>query len=220
MGAALHARGWGEKGFEIWADWSRPCENYNEADQQKNWESFDRPYEGELLTIATIYYRAKQLGWIDDTRTDFHTDLGNARRLVKRHGEDIRFVPEWKQWMTWDGSPWMIDSDGSIMRLAKETVESMYSEALNLASEYERTQLLKHAIKSQAEARLKAMVTLAQTEAAVVVPASKIDADPWLLGVQNGVIDLRTGLFRPGRREDKVTKRANVAFDPEARCPN
>src|SRR5262249_20282792 len=25
MGAALHSLGWGEKGFEIWTDWSRTC---------------------------------------------------------------------------------------------------------------------------------------------------------------------------------------------------
>ncbi len=87
------------------------------------------------------------------------------------------------------------------MRLAKETVEAMYSEALALADQRERTELLKHGIKSQAEARLKAMVSLAESEAAVVLAANKLDADPWLLGVENGVIDLKTGKFRRAHRE-------------------
>jgi putative DNA primase/helicase len=51
------------------------------------------------------------------------------------------------------------------------------------------------------------------------LPVSKLDADPYLLGVKNGVVDLRTGEFREARREDYVTKRAGTAFDPRARCP-
>jgi hypothetical protein len=151
---------------------------------------------------------------------DFHTDLGNARRFVSRHGENIRFIPEWKKWIVWNGSRWEIDDDGAAMRLAKETVEAMYSEALGLANEQDRTALLKHAIKAQAEARLKAMVSLAESEATVVLPANRLDADPWVLGVQNGVVELKTGKFRPARREDLITKRANVVFDPNACCPN
>ena len=105
------------------------------------------------------------------------------------------------------------------MRLAKQTVEAMYSEAISLPNEQGRTALLRHALRSQAEARLKAMVSLAESETSVVVAAHKLDADPWLLGVQNGVIDLKTGKFRAARQEDLITKRANVTFDPQATCP-
>jgi putative DNA primase/helicase len=151
---------------------------------------------------------------------DFHTDLGNARRFVSRHGKNIHFIPEWNKWIVWNVSRWEIDDDGAAMRLAKETVEAMYSEALGLANEQDRTALRTRALKSQAEARLKAMVSLAESEAAVVLAANKLDADPWVLGVQNGVVELKTSKFRPSRREDLITKHANVVFDPNARCPN
>jgi len=154
------------------------------------------------------------------TENDFHTDLGNARRLISRHGKNIRFIPEWNKWIVWNGSRWEIDDDGAAMRLATETVEAMYSEALGLANEQDRTALLKRALRGQAEARLKAMVSLAESEAPVVLPANKLDADPWVLGVQNGVVELKTGKFRPSRREDLITKRANVVFDPNACFPN
>jgi putative DNA primase/helicase len=221
MGFAVHSLCWGEKGFEIWTDWSWTCsEKYDEADQQRTWESFDRPYDGPKITAKSIFYNARQHGWIDESPGhDFHTDLGNARRLIKRHGENIRFIPEWRKWIIWNGSGWDIDNDGAIMRFAKETAEAMYPEALALANDDDRTKLLKHALKSQAEARLKAMVSLAETEAEVVVSASKLDADPWLLGVQNGVIDLKTDQFRPARQEDLITKHTDVAFDPQAQCP-
>ena len=38
--------------------------------------------------------------------------------------------------------------------------------------------------------------------------------------MQNGVIDLKTNDFRPGQREDLITFRAGVSFDPDAKCPN
>jgi putative DNA primase/helicase len=151
--------------------------------------------------------------------TDLHTDLGNARRFVSRHGKNIHFIPEWNKWIVWTGSQWDIDNDGAIMRLAKDTVESIYSEALGIQNDEDRTALRKHALKSQAEPRLKAMVSLAESEAAVVLPANKLDADPWILGVQNGVVELKTGNFRLARRDDFITKRANVAIDPKAQCP-
>ena len=54
---------------------------------------------------------------------DFRTDLGNARRLVARHGADIHYIPEWKKWIIWRYDRWQIDTDGAVMRLAKKTVE-------------------------------------------------------------------------------------------------
>lgn len=46
-----------------------------------------------------------------------------------------------------------------------------------------------------------------------------LDADPWLLNVENGTLDLRTGELRERRREDLITKLAPVEYDPEARAP-
>ncbi len=45
------------------------------------------------------------------------------------------------------------------------------------------------------------------------------DADPWLMGVVNGVVDLRTGRLRPGRRDDHITMSTAVPFDPDQPCP-
>jgi putative DNA primase/helicase len=103
--------------------------------------------------------------------------------------------------------------------LAKETVTAMYSQALQITDQDRRDALIRHGLKSQAEARLNAMVSLAESESEVVLSAKLLDADPWLIGVQNGVLDLKRREFRPGRREDYITKQAGVLHDPNARCP-
>ncbi len=45
------------------------------------------------------------------------------------------------------------------------------------------------------------------------------DPNPYLLGVRNGVVDLRSGKFREYRSEDLITDQIDVTYDPEARCP-
>ena len=35
------------------------------------------------------------------------TDLGNARRLVHRHGRNLRYCWLWRKWLVWDGKRWV-----------------------------------------------------------------------------------------------------------------
>ena len=49
------------------------------------------------------------------------TDVGNAQRLVARHGHDLRYCFPWKGWLCWDGCRWIVDRNGEIMRRAKES---------------------------------------------------------------------------------------------------
>jgi putative DNA primase/helicase len=46
----------------------------------------------------------------------------------------------------------------------------------------------------------------------MVITGEKLDADPWLLGCENGVVDLRTGRHRPGRPDDWITKTSPVEW--------
>ena len=47
----------------------------------------------------------------------------------------------------------------------------------------------------------------------------KLDPDPWLLGVVNGVVDLRTKEFRDYQKEDYISYSINVKYDMLATCP-
>ena len=148
------------------------------------------------------------------------TELGNAKRLVRQYGKDLRFVHLWRKWMIWQDGHWRRDEDGAVMRLAKATVEAMLAEAVTINDETKRNAMLRHALASQKAKQLHNMVTLAQTEKAVVLSPTEWDADPMLLGVQNGVIDLRSGAFREASRDDYVTKVAGTSYDEQAQCPN
>jgi hypothetical protein len=50
------------------------------------------------------------------------TDHGNAVRLVRRHGRDLRYCHPWKRWLVWDGARWREDDTGEPTRRAVQTL--------------------------------------------------------------------------------------------------
>jgi putative DNA primase/helicase len=147
------------------------------------------------------------------------TDYGNAERLVARHGEDVRFCPLWKSWLVWDEQRWTKDHTEEIERRAKDTARHISRCALELESDDARLRLLKFGRSSEQASRLRAMVSLAESEAGVPVLPDQLDSDPWLFNVANGTVDLRTGRLHEHRRNDLITKLAPVHYDCEAEAP-
>lgn len=150
-----------------------------------------------------------------------HTDLGNAGRLVARHGKDIRYVPAWKSWLIWDDakSTWRRDEDGHLHRLAHETIRAMHKDAVDLEDRDARARAVRHALASESRRAIEAMVAVAATLSGVAISHTQLDADPWKFATGSGVVDLRTGEVAPTKREDLLTRRTPVLFDPDAKCP-
>jgi putative DNA primase/helicase len=67
--------------------------------------------------------------------------------------------------------------------------------------------------------RRKAFVEVASWIPDLNVDTDDLDKDPWLLNVENGTINLKTGEIREQRPEDLITKMARVSYDPAADCP-
>lgn len=152
-------------------------------------------------------------------REAFHmTDLGNAQRFVELHGENVRFCHAWNKWFTWDGVRWVKDETGAVVRMAKETALSMYGEAMGEEDDNRRRSLVSHALNSEGNKRIAAMLELARSEQGIPILPEQFDADPWLLNCMNGTVDLRTGELKDHCREDIITKLVQVRFNSEAMC--
>jgi putative DNA primase/helicase len=147
------------------------------------------------------------------------TEMGNAERLVDLHGRDLRYCYLWEKWLVWDKTRWAIDTRGKIKRKAKDTIRHIYKEAAKVTDENQRKAIAKHAMSSERDAKIKAMLSLAESEPAIPVVPDELDVNPWLLNCLNGTLDLRTGELREHRREDLITKRVPVKYDPQAVCP-
>lgn len=146
------------------------------------------------------------------------TDAGNAERFARQWGEDVRWVPELNNWLVWNGTNWQPDRVGRVMEMAKATARAIYLEGQHADSDV-RKQIAAHSRSSLQAKKLEAMLKLARTIPELVLPIAQLDADPWLLGVQNGTLDLKLGTLQAARREDYITKVAPVIFDAEAECP-
>jgi len=186
----------------------------------------DRPATGgkrlEELMPGLRRRIADYWGWSgrldDETAERFNnTDLGNSRRLIAHHGQDLRYCYPWGSWLVYDGTRYAVDESGEIHRRAKQAVKEIYREAASAADDETRKALAKHAMRSESENRIQAMISLAKSEAPVM-PA-ELDASAWVLNASNGTIALRSGALLEHRRDDLITKIAPVKYDPKASAP-
>lgn len=63
MGMALQSE-YGDAARDIWTDWSRSADSFNEVSARSVWRSF----KGTGISIATLFHEAKQNGWKDDSK--------------------------------------------------------------------------------------------------------------------------------------------------------
>src|ERR1044071_2671937 len=146
-------------------------------------------------------------------------DMERAMRFVQRHGNELRYVAAWKQWLVWDGTRWLLDSKVAAFRKAQEMPMLFLREAADIQDSDRRTKAARAALASGDEKKLNAMLNVAQYQLGIAASPSVFDSDPYLIGVTNGVVDLQTGKFRFAMKEDCITKHLAAAFNPDATCP-
>ncbi|HEX4145155.1 MAG TPA: phage/plasmid primase, P4 family [Pirellulales bacterium] len=150
------------------------------------------------------------------------TDEANGRRLVLKHGRDIRWCAPQKKWYAWDGVRWRADDQHHVEAMAKAIGVSLWDD-VKYATEKGANEKLLQQLTSYVKASCSchgyqnAMIA-ARSEIGIAVLPATFDADPWVLNAANGTIDLRTGELRPHDRADLITKLAPTEFTPDAEC--
>ncbi|MBI4036123.1 hypothetical protein HY383_04190 [Candidatus Daviesbacteria bacterium] len=147
------------------------------------------------------------------------TDTTNAELINELFGNKIRFDHKRKRWLKWQDHSWQPDSDGSISRLAIEAARHRFKSAANIESLTKKTAISKWAIQSESRQRLDSALAISKNLLPIADNGENWDLDSMLLGVKNGVLDLKTGTLRDGKPEDRITMRAGTLFYPEAKCP-
>lgn len=164
-------------------------------------------------TLAELFGEA-------ETQDYLHlTDTGNAELLAEIFGNQLRYDHRRHRWLLWKRHYWAPDIDGHIPRLAVEAARIRYSRAPAIKDLRERQQVARWAISSENRMRIDACIAVARNLHPITDSGDNWDSDTWLLGVNNGVVDLRTGELRPGRPDDRVTMTTGVDYDPKAECP-
>ncbi len=149
------------------------------------------------------------------------TETGAAERFVAFADGDARFAVAWGRWIVWSGETWTVDDrDIQVSALAKASMRQALDAAMKLPDDDKaRAGLARWAIEFEARRKRESMIVLGRAEVGVAISHEELDARPMLLAVENGVLDLTNGTLRGPRRDDYLTKRSTVTFDPGATCP-
>lgn len=137
----------------------------------------------------------------DDVRA---TQFGIADAFQRDNRTDVRWCPALGGWLVYDGKRWRPDDNGARLRL-RATIERAIGTAEPGSLGHLQTS---HVVDSA--------LKLAAVE--LEMRLDDFDADAFLLNVENGTVDLRTGTLRPHRREDMISKLAPCIFELDAKC--
>lgn len=148
------------------------------------------------------------------------TDTGNSERLARLHGDRLHYIPKWSSWLVEKDGFWSLDHDDvQVRELAKDVGRWLKHEAAEIENSDRAQEVFKFGIRSLNSGRIGSMVNLARGVDGIPLDHQDLDADPWLLGVENGVVDLESGRLRPADPDDLLTRRCPVSFDPDAEAP-
>lgn len=196
------------------------------------------PSPGDLAAIAALDRAQTFSGPPDDAALarQSKNDLGNARRLIARHGDGLKFCDA-TGWIAWDGRRWDIENGPALAVIrAHETSEAVMAEREAVISEGQR----KDETDEEFEERLKKLGMWAiasgnrsRAEAMLISAAPYLrakletfDADPWALNVANGILRLNEprmpdspAPLYPHDAGARMTKMCPVVYDPLAECP-
>lgn len=145
------------------------------------------------------------------------SDLGNAQRLARLHGADVRWIKAWNAYYVFNGRLWREDSTEQLTRWAEDVIRDLHLAAEFAPTRPKREALAVWALKSESAGHLRAMIDLLKGQPGIATLPDAFDADLWLLSCPNGVLDLRTFDLRPHRRADLLTKMTTAPYDPAAR---
>ena len=169
----------------------------------------------EVLTLAKPFDASEEL------RRHDTTDAGNEECFVLLFGDEFLYNWTSAQWLQWNGVFWQPDRTDKALRGMLEVAEARMLAAFKLPESTPEEK------KKRAEA-ITAVRTLrdvpkrrralesAQSNPRFARLAEDFNQDDYLLACSNGVIDLRTGRFRPGERGDHLTMHTPVSWNPNA----
>lgn len=158
-----------------------------------------------------------------------YTEAGQSEAFAWLYAEKMRYVPG-IGWYIWDGVRWVADGNLARVQFAI-TAARTRRRALRMTPppsgegddvqqqlkqrERARAWLLAAESKSKSENVLH----LAGTLPGMITDNNELDRDPHLLGVNNGMVDLRTGQLLPADRARMITKSTGLPFFAEAQAP-
>lgn len=148
-------------------------------------------------------------------------DVRNARFFADLMRDQLVYVYGRERWLIWHEGRWRWCEKGEEIEAAKQAAVLLLRAARlrQMPDEKSHKSLLVDVKAAQRESQLGAMLKLARSEPGMGLAMTDLERDPMLLGVENGVVDLRTGKLRRNEPSLYITRFCDAPYDPGKDCP-
>lgn len=152
-------------------------------------------------------------------------DTANGVAFFQRHESNLCFVPELKLWLRFENGVWApADAEIFMQAFAAERLEqaaqrfraAKISGDANAEGEAERAMAKAGALFNDRRAQERA---LKQARPHMAVSSARFNRTPHLLGLQDGVLNLKTMQYVKAPATEYISKRMGCVYDPDAEAP-
>ncbi len=168
--------------------------------------------ESDFLEFDTLVNAAK------------NGEKGSAQLFANLYHNRVIYDHTDTNWYFWNDSHWELDKTKRIINTVSDELSAQYAHALSLAYKNHgdddwRVSLLKKVLNAlNYKNSIQNILTLATAQQELSITGEKWGCNPWLLGVANGVVDLKAGDNRAGEPEDYIRDVANTLWQGDD-CP-
>ena len=186
--------------------------------RREKWKT--RPdYRKMTVGTARVGWRENRLAFLPLTDTD------NAERLRLLYGDDLKYLLErgtgkGATWARWDGKRWERIHEIGLYDLVAETACLSLAAVEKYLFHVEDDRIRKGAkerinylMKLKNYGKMDACLKIARNFFQASV--NDFDAEPFILNVQNGIVDLKTGVLYPHDRAAMCTRITRAEYRPE-----
>lgn len=172
------------------------------------------------------------------TRANELSPMGLAARFHEKFYRSTRYVEPRRAFYNYRDGVW-IASQCRVERKCKEIINDVHDDSARVADEIKQLQeryvngdvtvleqiqkqvayleaLRKFLPKIKTPSAMTDMLAFARSD--LLIDPDAFDPNHAIVNVQNGVIDLDAGKFRPHRAEDLCSMQSPLNYDPDARC--
>ena len=188
---------------------------------------------------GTLFHYAKEEGWTNRSEKQLLVvpidspemvevdldvrDIKNAKYFAEENRNRFLYIFETNRVLKYDPEiGWTQAPETEVLRVAMNIVRSLHEKCIRLfANDHDSQEakfLEKHIIYSSSASKIREMIFLAWSLDGMSESILNFDADPNLLGVKNGVLNLSTRTLLDNSPKIRVSKRANTFYLSNAKC--
>ena len=221
--ALHHQTGGSTEGLELFHEYSqRIPEMYNPDEVEALWRSTKLNPNRLNKTFRWLLQLVRQE--ITQTQTHIMGDLDNARFFKSMFEGEFLFCHSNRKWLRFTGMRWewcQKDEQIGAAKLVAEQIMDKAGELFKLDPAGATAKAWQsHAKTIRNNGRIIAMLELATSEPGMSIGnISDLDSQPMLLGVSNGVYDLKAMKLIPADPKLLISRQANANYSRIATCP-